>query len=47
MSQRKMYGYGAMRDQHTLGSGEVNDVSVLFEHVHLLNRLDGLHVQLL
>lgn len=32
---------------HTLGSGEVDDVSVALEHVDLLNCLDGLHVQLL
>jgi hypothetical protein len=31
----------------TLGSGEVDDVAVALEHVHLLNCLDGLHVELL
>lgn len=32
---------------HTLGGGEVNHVAVALEHVDLLNRLDGLDVQLL
>lgn len=31
----------------TLGSGEMDDVAVRLEHVHLLNGLDGLRVQLL
>lgn len=31
----------------TLGGREVNDVAVSLEHVHLLNSLDGLDVQLL
>ena len=31
----------------TLWIGKVNDVPVLFEHVNLLDRLDGLHVQFL
>lgn len=31
----------------TLGVGEVNDVSVLLEHVDFLNGLDGLDVHLL
>lgn len=31
----------------TLGSGEVDDVAVLLEHVDLLDGLDGLHVHLL
>lgn len=31
----------------TLGSSEVDNVSVLLEHVHLLDGLDGLHVELL
>lgn len=32
---------------HTLGGGEVNDVAVTLEHVHLLNGLDGLDIELL
>lgn len=31
----------------TLGVGKVNDVAVLFEHVDLLNTLDGLDIELL
>ena len=31
----------------TLGSSEVNNIPVLLEHVHLLDRLDGLDVELL
>lgn len=31
----------------TLGGGEVNDVAVALEHVHLLNGLDGLDIELL
>lgn len=31
----------------TLGSGKVDDVAVALEHVDLLNRLDGLDVELL
>jgi hypothetical protein len=33
--------------RHTFGSGEVNDVAILLEHVDLLNSLDWLDVQLL
>lgn len=33
--------------ERTLGVGEVNDVSVLLEHVDFLNGLDGLDVHLL
>lgn len=36
--------YPAVR---TLGGGEVNDVAVALEHVHLLNGLDGLDIELL
>lgn len=32
---------------HTLGGSEVNHVAVALEHVDLLNRLDGLDVELL
>lgn len=31
----------------TLGGGKVNDVAVALEHVHLLNGLDGLDIELL
>lgn len=33
--------------RRTLGSSKVDDVPVLLEHVHLLNCLDGLHIELL
>ena len=33
--------------QRTFRRSEMNDVSILLEHIHLLNRLDRLHVQLL
>lgn len=40
-------GEGGMKKGLTLGSSEVDDVSVLLEHVDLLDGLDGLHVHLL
>jgi hypothetical protein len=33
--------------ERTLGGGEVDDVAVALEHVHLLNCLDGLDIELL
>ena len=33
--------------QRTFGSGEVDDIAIFFEHVDLLDGLDGLDVQLL
>ena len=38
---------GGMLDVHTLWCSEVDNVSVGLEHVDLLDRLDGLHVDLL
>lgn len=37
----------AQKQQHTLWCGKVDDVSVLLEHIDLLDCLDGLDVQLL
>jgi len=36
-----------MKDELTAGSGEVDDVAVLLEHVNFLDALDGLDVHLL
>lgn len=36
-----------MKESITLRSRKVNNVAVLLEHVHLLDRLDRLHVHLL
>jgi hypothetical protein len=38
---------GCIRQWHTLGCGEVNDVAVRLEHVDFLNLGDGLDVHLL
>lgn len=38
---------GGMLDVHTLWCSEVDNVSIGLEHVDLLDRLDGLHVDLL
>jgi hypothetical protein len=37
----------AVKGEHTLWCSEMDDISVLLEHVHLLNALDWLHVHLL
>lgn len=34
-------------DHRTFWRREVNDVSILFEHIHLLNGLDGLDIEFL
>jgi hypothetical protein len=39
--------WGAFQGLHTFRSSEMNDVSVLLEHVDLLDRLDGLDVKFL
>lgn len=39
--------YGGNAGRRTLGSSKVDDVPVLLEHVHLLDGLDGLHVEFL
>lgn len=36
-----------MLGKRTLGGTEVNNVAIFLEHVHLLNTLNGLHVELL
>jgi hypothetical protein len=33
--------------RHTLWCGEVNNVSISLEHVHFLNCLNGLNIELL
>lgn len=40
-------GDGSWSEELTLGGGEVDDISVLLEHVDLLDGLDGLDVHLL
>lgn len=46
--RREGLGVGWWREEgHTFRSSKVDNVSVFFEHVHLLNGLDGLHIQLL
>lgn len=40
-------GHGTLGSSLTLGSGEVDDISVLLEHVNLLDGRNGLGVELL
>ncbi len=36
-----------MDSKHTFRSSEVDNVSILFEHIHLFNGLDGLDIEFL